>query len=111
MWGNQREFINGIIRKYKPKKLVEVGVYAGGSSIIILNAIKDIEKSKLFSIEIKELDWIGKCVYKHFPNLLNKWILFKGGITANYIEKIGKEIIGFFNDFTIFKGRGNNNIS
>jgi len=66
MWGNQREFINGIIRKFKPKKLVEIGVFSGGSSIIILNAIKDIEKSKLFSIEIKDLDWIGGCVYKNF---------------------------------------------
>lgn len=92
MWGNQREFINGIIRKFKPKKLVEIGVYSGGSSIIILNAIKDIEKSKLFSIEIKDLDWIGKCVYKNFPNLLNKWKLFKGGIAVNYIEKIGQKI-------------------
>jgi predicted O-methyltransferase YrrM len=41
MWGNQREFINGIIRKIKPKKILELGVAFGGSSIIILNAIKD----------------------------------------------------------------------
>ena len=92
MWGNQREFINGIIRKYKPKKLVEIGVSLGGSSIIMLNAIKDFEKSKLYSIEIRDQNWIGKCVFEHFPNLINKWKLFKGGITVNFIEKIGNKI-------------------
>ena len=92
MWGNQREFINGIIRKYKPKKLVEIGVLLGGSSIIMLNAIKDIENSKLYSIEISNHNSIGKCAYEHFPNLINKWKLFKGDITVNFIEKIGNNI-------------------
>ena len=36
MWDNQREFVNGIIRKYKPKKILELGVALGGSSIIIV---------------------------------------------------------------------------
>ena len=92
MWGNQREFINGIIRKYKPKKLVEIGVYLGGSSIIILNAIKDIENSKLYSIELNDKNWIGNCTFKKFPNLINKWTLYKGNITANFIETIGNNI-------------------
>lgn len=92
MWGNQREFINGIIRIFKPKKLVEIGVFSGGSSIIILNAIKDIENSKLYSIELKDQNWIGNCAYKNFPNLINKWKLYKGDITANFIEKIGNNI-------------------
>ena len=34
MWANQREFLNGIVRKFKPKKIVEIGVASGGSSII-----------------------------------------------------------------------------
>ena len=92
MWGNQREFINGIIRKFKPKKLVEIGVYSGGSSIIILNAIKDIENSKLYSIELNNKNWIGNCTFKKFPNLINKWTLYKGNITANFIETIGNNI-------------------
>ena len=29
-------FMNGIIRKYKPKKCLEIGVAYGGSSIVIL---------------------------------------------------------------------------
>ena len=42
---NEPYFINGIIRKYKPKKCLEVGVALGGSSIVILNALKDIKDS------------------------------------------------------------------
>ena len=48
--GEEPYFINGIIRKYKPKKCLEIGVAAGGSSIIILNAIKDIKNSFLIIV-------------------------------------------------------------
>ena len=34
MWANQKEFLNGIIRKFKPRKFLEIGVFRGGSSII-----------------------------------------------------------------------------
>ena len=35
-------FINGLIRKLKPKNCLEIGVANGGSSIVILNALKDL---------------------------------------------------------------------
>ena len=47
----ERAFINGIIRKTKPKNIVEIGVSAGGSSCVILNAIKDLDDSRLFSFD------------------------------------------------------------
>ena len=33
------EFLNGVVRKFRPKKIVEIGVKYGGASCIILNAI------------------------------------------------------------------------
>ena len=92
MFNNQKEFLNGVIRKYMPKKILEIGVLMGGSSIIILNSIKDFKNSHLYSIDINGANWIGNCVKKYFPYLSNKWTLFKGNIAANYIEKIGKNI-------------------
>lgn len=89
---NQREFINGLIRYFKPKKILELGVFFGGSSIIILNAIKDIEDSHLFSIDINNSSSVGKCVDKYFKHLSNKWTLFKGGIAAEFLETIGNDI-------------------
>ena len=47
----EQKFLHGLIRITKPKKIVEIGVYKGGSSALILNAIKDIDGSKLFSID------------------------------------------------------------
>ena len=48
MFRNQKEFLNGIIRKFKPKKIVEVGARFGGSAIVMLNAIEDFKDSKLY---------------------------------------------------------------
>ncbi|PTY40508.1 class I SAM-dependent methyltransferase [Brachyspira hampsonii] len=94
----ERKFLNGIIRQLKPKKILEVGVSAGGSSIIILNAIKDIEEAKLYSIDYlkkwhfnNEKD-VGFLVKEKCDYLTNKWKLYTGGVTANFIEEIGGDI-------------------
>lgn len=92
MWNNQREFLNGIIRKIRPKKSLELGVSFGGSSIIILNAIKDIENSHLYSIDTNNNSLTGSCVYNNFSYLIDKWTLFKGGIAADFANKIPKDI-------------------
>ncbi|ADK30013.1 class I SAM-dependent methyltransferase [Brachyspira pilosicoli] len=94
----QRKFINGIIRKLQPKKILEVGVLNGGSSTLILNAIKDIKNSKLYSIDYfnysldnidKEVGWVVK---EYSPDLMDKWELYKGGLVSDFIEKIGYDI-------------------
>ena len=53
MTTDEQRFVNGMVRKVKPKKIVEIGVAYGGTSAIILNAIKDIKDSKLYSIDIR----------------------------------------------------------
>ena len=103
MWDNQREFLNGAIRKFKPKKIVEVGVSKGGSSIIILNAINDINNSHLYSIDLSESSNVGSCIREYYPNLLNKWSLFKGNIVPKFIENIGNDIDMAFIDSAHFE--------
>lgn len=44
---DEQKFFNGLLRKVKPKKVIEIGVSSGGSANLILNAIKDIEGAKL----------------------------------------------------------------
>lgn len=92
MWANQREFLNGIVRKFKPKKIVEIGVASGGSSIILLNAIADSNNAKLYSIDLNPKNYIGFCVNKYFPQFMKNWNLFKGNFTTEYMEKIGNNI-------------------
>ena len=67
-------FINGLIRKYKPKKLLEIGVCSGGMSAIILNAIKDREDAFLYSCDLENKHYlnsnyeVGVVVKKNFQN-------------------------------------------
>ena len=75
----EQKFMNGLIRKIKPRKIVEIGVSKGGSSVLILNAIKDIKGSKLFSIDKSIYCYrekhkkTGFVVEEKFPELLGKW--------------------------------------
>ena len=97
-------FINGLIRKYRPRKILEIGVCSGGVSATILNAIKDIKGSMLYSCDLEKRDYIadtnevGYVVKKFFPEYLYKWILFTGNTTAAFIEKIGGNIDFVFID-------------
>ena len=94
----ERKFLNGVIRKYKPNKILEVGVAQGGSSALILNAIKEYPNSKLYSID-RSVTWyqnhnkkVGWLVKEKFPELLNKWTLYAGNNPAENLETIGNNI-------------------
>lgn len=95
---DEQRFLNGLIRKIKPKKIVEIGVAFGGTSTIILNAIKDMKNSKLFSFDINKRCYkmkskeTGFIVKERFPELADKWELNTGAPTCEFIEKIGNEI-------------------
>ena len=94
---DERKFLNGLVRKYKPKKIVEIGVSAGGTAVLMLNAIKDIPESKLYSIDRSETWCVlasrktGWLVKEKFLELMVKWTLFIGN-TAEFTEKIGNNI-------------------
>ena len=95
---DEQKFFNGLIRKYKPKKLVEIGVSAGGSSALILNAIKDIPNAKLYSID-RYYGWFfnhtkpkGWLVDEKFPEFKDKWSMYIGKDAAEVMETIGNNI-------------------
>ena len=91
----EKRFLNGIIRQNKPKKILELGVSAGGSSLIILNAIKDFDNSKLYSIDYSDKWYLdgnrnsGFIIQEKFPHLSNKWNLYTGGVAAKFMDEIG----------------------
>lgn len=94
----EKYFLNGIIRQNKPKKILELGVSAGGSSAIILNAIKDIDNAKLYSIDYSDKWYLdndknsGFIIDEKFQHLSNKWQLYTGGVAAKFMEEIGAGI-------------------
>lgn len=101
---NERYFLNGTIRFLKPKKILEVGVAQGGGTAIILNAIKDLPHSRLISADYCENFYggneknglLGKLsgflVDEKFPQLKDKWTIYRGGDISKFIEQIGNDI-------------------
>ena len=90
----EAQFINGIIRKNKLKNCLEIGVARGGSSILILNSIKDIENSVLVSLDLNHRVFndpnrlTGYRVNKYFPELSKKWKLYTGAQPHIFLEKL-----------------------
>ena len=102
---NEPYFINGIIRKFKPKKCLEIGVAKGGSAIIILNALKDINDSFLISLDLNSYNsdgkyYIGENVKKYFPELTNnnKWQLYTGEQPHKFLDKLNLKFDFLFLD-------------
>jgi predicted O-methyltransferase YrrM len=93
----ERAFLNALLLRNKPKKLLELGVSAGGSSVVILNAIKDIIDARLYSIDLSS-SWYSNPSLKtghlvdNYQNLKSKWELFTGSLAYKFIEKIGSGI-------------------
>ena len=108
---NEVYFINGIIRKYIPRTCLEIGVAKGGSSILILNAIKDIKNSLLISLDLKtkyntnHSKYIGHCVKDYFPELTHNWQLFTGKQPHKFLEKLNIKFEFLFLD-TVHKAPG-----
>ncbi len=61
---DQSGFLCGLIKKKKPKKIVEVGVASGGTTCIILNCLEKLgEKSqntKMYSVDLSEFYYKDK---------------------------------------------------
>ena len=99
---------NIVIRKFKPKKCLEIGVAHGGSSVIILNAIKDIRDSFLISLDLNERLFNNKAketgyiVKENFPELTKKWKLFKGEQPHKFLDKLNLKFDFLFLDTAHF---------
>ena len=87
-------FIKHLLKKHKPKKIVEVGVSAGGNTVNLLHW-KD-KDSELFSIDlatkwyrddVKLSGWMA-------DELITKdnWIIYRGCDYFDVYEEIGKDI-------------------
>lgn len=97
MTPSEQEFLTDIVRQYKPKKLLELGIASGSSSVLLLNAIKDIPDSHLTSIDYSTPYYRDKTknsgfVVDEYPDLKQKWTLYTGGMASEFMEKVGGDI-------------------
>lgn len=94
----QRRFINGLIQYYQPDKVLEVGVSAGGGTIVLLNSLQESETAELYSIDSATQFYrnpdlpVGHCAIERYGDLLKKkWHLLTGQDPANLMEEIGEK--------------------
>ncbi|MDE6735214.1 MAG: class I SAM-dependent methyltransferase [Desulfovibrio sp.] len=90
-------FLAGLIRRYRPKTLLEVGVSAGGSSALLLHALDKLGlESELVSVDLMErwnkdaafaTGWAAKKLYPDKEN----WQLHTGKYLPEIIETLDTE--------------------
>lgn len=92
-------FLCGLLKRERPKKILEVGVAAGGTSAVLLKSISMLNlNAKLYSVDLchkyyanPSLD-VGYIVNETVPDLIPNWKLFTGNIVSEYLEEIGPDI-------------------
>lgn len=104
MIDSERGFLCGLIRDFKPKKIVEVGVAEGGTSAVILNCIYQLSLDcTLYSVDLserlyydqsKETAWQVKQAAQAKPAEidLTKYKLLLGSVLPAQLDNIGREI-------------------
>ncbi len=91
----ERVFLTRLILENRPKKILELGVSAGGSSAVILNAIQEMPDTVFHSVEYRAAWWLcadyqsGFLIDKRFPEWRSRWQLHMPGTAAEHIRGIG----------------------
>ena len=98
-------FLSETIKDSGAKKIVEIGVAAGTSSLLILDTIKNIEDAHLYSIDYstkyyRDANKNTDFILDDYPELKTKWSLYTGAMSCNFLEDIGKDIDLCFIDTT-----------
>jgi lipopolysaccharide biosynthesis glycosyltransferase/predicted O-methyltransferase YrrM len=89
----ERNFLNSLVLQHKPKRILEIGVSAGASSVVILNALKELPDSKLYSIDYSSTWYKNSAkstgfIVDNYPELKQNWQLLTGGLACNFIDDI-----------------------
>ncbi len=97
----QRSFLCGLIKEKRPKKIVEIGVSAGGTTTLVLQCLQllDIE-SEVYSVDLMNMWYKNKkyetgFIAKEKIQNLNKHIKHKfllGNSIPFFIKQIGEDI-------------------
>lgn len=105
MTPSESTFLSETIKDSGAKKIVEIGVAAGTSSLLILDTIKNIEDAHLYSIDYstkyyRDANKNTGFILDDYPELKTKWSLYTGAMSCNFLEDIGKDIDLCFIDTT-----------
>ena len=87
MSDGQRRFISGLVKYYEPNNVLELGISAGGGSMVLLNALLNDDNWKGVLYSVDRLDYFYRnpempvgylAVNKYGKYLGEKWIMLSG---------------------------------
>lgn len=94
-------FLCGLLKKYKPNKVVEVGIAAGGTTSVVLNCLATVNPSaELFSIDLnkkyyrdgsKKSGFVVDEARQYIQGEIKHSVLL-GNVAPAYMEEIGTDI-------------------
>lgn len=93
MGESERCFLNGIIRYHNPRNILELGVSAGGGTVVLLNAIKDRPECRVVSVDLADAWYRDRrfpvgFIAKHYLGEGNKqWEFHTNSIAIDVLEK------------------------
>lgn len=101
MSDRQTAFLCGLIKKFRPKKILEIGVAAGGTTAIMLNCISMLElDTKVVSVDLfsdyyrdatKKVGYLAEeC--KDILNTKQEYTLYTGKLVAELLDKLDGDI-------------------
>jgi len=92
----EKRFLFGLIRHFKPRNILEIGVDDGGGTGLMLQAIKDMKETTLTSIDFairshrqpdKPIGFVASKENTNNP----QWLLIPGKDPSEVIESFGKK--------------------
>ena len=92
----EKKFLFGLVRHFKPKNILEIGVSSGGGSGLMLQAMKDMKESTLTSIDKTEYAYrypdkpVGFVALRENANH-PQWTLITGKDPSEVIENLNKK--------------------
>jgi predicted O-methyltransferase YrrM len=94
---SEQRFLNDLILKFQPKKVLEIGIAAGSSSVILLNALQNTPNTKLISVDYatqyyRDPTKKSGFIVDSYPRLKENWRLYTGGLISNFTTEIGGDI-------------------
>lgn len=101
MKASQHGFLCGLIKRFRPQKLVEVGVAAGGTSAVILRCIQSLDlETEMYSVDLSEKCYkVPEKASGYFLHdaekcgiSLRHHTLMLGKVVAARLEEIGRDI-------------------
>ena len=100
MSGFDAAFLCGLLERYRPRKIVEVGVSSGGTTAVVLQCMEDLGYDyEMYSVELREIvhyetnKRAGYLATEAAEKLgVNNWTLLTGGVLPDFVDQIGDGI-------------------